>query len=312
MQRFHRSVPDLLRIAIFGPDSAGTRVDDLVTSRTMSGSGMLARVAIVSTIAVAAVLAVAKPAARAQVVSRNLNFPTLTVSIISPADGGAAPGQTIEAGVFSITNSSPALDFVRSVTISFSKPSLFSSATLNPPAAGPTPSTAPPPSVQVNGVPQPGPVTVSFPTSNTTFTFNPPFLIGPGAAPFFALTVKLSPLSRNDTDGVAYAGVTEFTVARGAGVPLWTAFAILGLAMAALPGSTRRRIWLLAGLMILLASGAPGCGGDSSGPGPSSTQTVTALSTASVIDFNGVVSRTLSGPSTITGLPLSLGTITGH
>jgi len=96
------------------PIPLAPRVDDLVTSRTMSGSGMLARVAIVSTIAVAAVLAVAKPAARAQVVSRNLYFPTLTVSIISPADGGAAPGQTIEAGVFSINNSSPALDFVRS------------------------------------------------------------------------------------------------------------------------------------------------------------------------------------------------------
>jgi hypothetical protein len=91
------------------------------------------------------------------------------------------------------------------------------------------------------------------------------------------------------------------------------AFAMLGLAMAALPENTRRRIWLLAGLMILLAGGAPGCGSDSGGRSdsgrPSSTQTVTAVSAAS--SFAGVVSRTV-GLVTVTGLPLKLGTITGQ
>jgi hypothetical protein len=264
---------------------------------------MLARIAIASTIAFVAVLAVARPAARAQ---RDLIFPetpSISVSIISPADGGAAPGQTIETGVFSIVNNSTVVEFVSSVTISFSKASLFSSATLNPPASVEAFDS----SVQrdVGGVTTS--VTVSPPTSSTTFTFNPPFAIGPGGEPFFGLTVKLSPLSRNDTSGIAYAGVTEFTAARDAGVPLWMAFAILGLAMAALPGSTRRRIWLLAGLMILLAAGAPGCGGDSNGPGPSSTQTVTAVSAA-----GPSLALITASPATVTGLPLKLGTITGQ
>jgi hypothetical protein len=231
------------------------------------------------------------------------------VSIISPANGGGAPGQTIEAGVFSIINNLPVSILVGSVTISFSNASLFSSATLNPPA----------PVLQqldISGIVGPGQnvaVTVSGPTSSTTFAFNPPFAIGPGGEPFFGFTVKLSPLSRNDTGSVAYAGLTECPAAGGAGVPLWMAFAMLGLAMAALPENTRRRIWLLAGLMILLAGGAPGCGSDSGGRNdsgrPSSTQTVTAVSAAS--SFAGVVSRTV-GLVTVTGLPLKLGTITGQ
>ncbi len=266
----------------------------------MSGSRMLTRVAIASILAFGVILAVARPAARAQGPLIFPETPSISVSIVSPADGGVAPGQTIEAGVFSIVNNSTVLEFVSSVTISFSKPSLFSSATLNPPAAAPL-------SLNAFGyvVPQPGPVTASPLTSSTTFTFNPPFAIGPGGEPFFGLTVNLSPLSRNDTSGVAYAGVTEFTAARAVGVPLWMAFAILGLAMAALPGSTRRRIWLLAGLMILLAAGAPGCGGDSSGPGPSSTQTVTAVSGYAISP--GVDARVV-----LASLGLKLGTITGQ
>jgi hypothetical protein len=148
---------------------------------------------------------------------------------------------------------------------------------------------------------------MSPPTSSTTFTFNPPFAIGPGGEPFFGLTVKLSPLSRNDTSGIAYAGVMDCAAARDGGVPLWVAFAILGLAMAALPEGTRRRVWLLAGLMMLLAAGAPGCGGDSSGPGPSSTQTVTAVS-ATGPSFALIA----ASPATVAGLPLKLGTITGQ
>jgi hypothetical protein len=287
-------------------------VDGPVTSRTMSGSGILARVTVASTIAVAAVLAVARPAARAQgslTIQACDSTPSLTVSIISPADGGAAPGQTIEAGVFSITNTSCVVVSVDTVTVSFSKPSLFSSATLSPPAAGPTPSNVPPPGAHfVRGIPLPGPVTLSPPPSSTTFTFSSPFPIEPGAAPFFGLTVKLSPLSRNDTSGVAYAGVMDPTAA-STGMPLWVAFAMLGLAMAALPEGTRRRLWLLAALIILFATGAPGCGSDSGGPGLSSTQTVTAVS--AVPSIAGVVVRTI-GTATVTGLPLKLGTITGH
>ena len=231
------------------------------------------------------------------------------MSIISPADGGAAPGQTIQAGIFSMTNTSSVEVFVGAVTVSFSIPSLFSSATLSPPATVVA--------RDISGQHDLGGVTTAVtanpPSSSTTFTFNPPFAIGPGGEPFFGLTVKLSPTSRNDTNAFAYAGVTEFSAVRGAGLSLWMAFAILGRAVAALPGSMRRRVWLLEGLMILLAAGAPGCGSDSNGPGPSSTQTVTAVSTGFPVFFDGVVTRPIgASPATVTGLPLKLGTITGQ
>jgi hypothetical protein len=119
------------------------------------------------------------------------------------------------------------------------------------------------------------------------------------------LTVKLSPVSRNETNGVAYAGVTQGTAAQGVGAPLRIAFAILGLATVTLSEGTRRRAWLIAGLLVLFAVGAPGCGGDS-GSGPSSMQTVVTVSAS------GFVVAGNASPATITGLPLKLGTITGQ
>jgi hypothetical protein len=259
------------------------------------------RVRILSTIGFAAVLAVAIPAVR-RAQANSLIFPetnpALTVSIVSRANGDGAPGQTLEAGVLSIINGSSALAYVNSVTISFSNPSLFSSATLNPPA----------PVVESIQVDQNGarvPATASPPTSSTTFTFNPPFAIGPGGEPFFGLTVKLSPVSRNETNGVAYAGVTQGTAAQGVGAPLWIAFAMLGLATVTLSEGTRRRAWLIGGLLVLFAVGAPECGGDS-GSGPSSMQTVVTVSAS------GFVVAGNASPATITGLPLKLGTITGQ
>lgn len=221
--------------------------------------------------------------------------PSLTIAIIARANGGGAPGQTLQAGVFSVINNLNFGQSVSSVTIAFSNPSMFSSATLTPP---PSFSSYP-------GGTTASPSITSPPASSTTFTFNPAIEIGPGSQPAFALTVKLSPLSRNEAGKIAYAGMTARDGLRGAGAALSIVFAMLGVAMAALPGGTRRRAWLLAGLMILLAAGAPGCGGDSPS-GPSSTQTVTAVAVASArFDVN----FSASPPA---GLPLKLGTITGQ
>jgi hypothetical protein len=261
-----------------------------------------ARGFLAATLIVAAALSAARQV-RAQ--SGRTRFePPLTVSIVSRANGGGAPGQTLQAGVFAVTNNLNITQTVNSITvnsitIAFSNPSMFSSATLTPPAAR----------FDVNNnTGSPAPPTVSNPGSSTTFTFKSPIGIGPGGEAVFALTVKLSPLSRNETNGVAYAGVMEDAAARGAGAPLWMAFAMLGLAMAALPGGTRRHVWLLAALLILLAADAPGCGGDSSS-GPSSTQTVTAVAAevASRPAVNAVIL-----PAGIAGLLLKLGTITGQ
>jgi hypothetical protein len=262
-----------------------------------------ARRSLAVALVVAAALAAARPV-RAQSVSRTVSGPVLTVSIISPANGGGTPGQTLQAGVFAVTNKLDITQTVNSVTIAFSNPSMFSSATLAPPAPGPGPSHVP---SFVFPLPQPGPVTVSPPSSSTTFTFNSPFFMGPGGEPFFALTVKLSPLSRNETSGVAYAEVIEGSSARGASAPLWLAFAIIGLATAALSEGTRRRAWLIAGLPLLFVIGAPGCGGDSNSP--SSTQTVTAVAAQANVTGNALI---VPMPAVVTGLPLKIGTIFGQ
>jgi hypothetical protein len=125
----------------------------------------------------------------------------------------------------------------------------------------------------------------------------------------FALEVKLSPLSRNDSGNVVYAAMTPEPLVRKAGAPLWIAFAILGLATATLSEGKRWRAWLIAGFLVLFAIGAPGCGSDSGSSGPSSTQTVTAaVSTPDIrVDLTGAL-----GQLTVAGLPLKLGTITGQ
>jgi hypothetical protein len=48
-----------------------------------------------------------------------------------------------------------------------------------------------------------------------------------------------------------------------AGTPVWITFAILGLTTVALSKGAQYRTWLIAGLLVLLATGAPGCGSNS-------------------------------------------------
>ena len=171
-------------------------------------------------------------------VSRTLvNGPGLTVSIISPANGGGAPGQTLQAGVFAITNNVGAPLTINSVTIAFSHPSMFSSATLKPLITIAVDYNRPPPS----------PPAASPPVASTTFSFGFPVIIGPGSEPAFALEITLSPLSRYEPGGVAFASMMPGPLVRKASAPLWIASAILGLATAALSGGTRRRAWLIAG-----------------------------------------------------------------
>ena len=228
--------------------------------------------------------------------------PALTVSIISPANGGGAPGQTLQAGVFALTNNLDVPLTINSVTIAFSRPSLFSSATLKPLSPNGASSQH-----DVNVSP-PGFPTASPPVASTTFNFDFPVIIGPGSQPAFALEVKLSPLSRNEPGNAAYAAVTPGPLVRSASAPLWIAFAILGLTTAALSEGTQRRAWLIAGLLVMFAIGAPGCGGDSNS-GPSSTQTVTVVA-ATLESSIPVNARSL--PPEVAGLPLKIGTIFGQ
>jgi hypothetical protein len=230
---------------------------------------------------------------------------TLTVSPIAPEGGSGAPGQTLPDGVFAVINNLPFTATISSITITFSDPSLFSSATLTGPN-GASALSNPLNSFQVSDSNRPPPASSKHPPASTTFGFSPPVVIGPGGRPFFALTVKVAPSQSRDEHGsVAYASMTPGAPARGAGVPLWMAFAMLGVAMATLPAGTRRQAWLLAAVMILLAAGTSSCGGDSSNP--SSTQTVTAV-TAEIETSAFVTAVGSHAPPA--GLPLKLGTVT--
>ena len=218
--------------------------------------------------------------------------PTLGAEVISPASGSAQPTQTIQLGVFGLINNSATQPVaVNNVTLEFSNPGLFSSTTLT--AVGASPSTAAPPAA-IN-----------------VYNFVIPPAIQPGQELAFSLAVTLAnTTSRIETGGVAYA-----RVGFGPGVPsegnaLWIAIGAIGLAMLALPGGRRRRIWLAAVLIFLLASGAPGCGSSGGGGGDSPTgssaQSVTAVS-AFALTSGGI-----DGPAvkTVTGLPVNLGSIT--
>jgi hypothetical protein len=223
------------------------------------------------------------------------------VAIISPANGGGAAGQTLEAGVFAIVNDTSVTLSVPSVTVAFSDPSIFYSASLNGP--GVKGGSGAPWSHNVRLLTSP------HVNASSTFYFSPAIQIAPGGEPAFALTVTMaSSISRNETDGVAYAGMFSPT-ASGASAPLSLALAIVGLAMAALPGGTRRRATTIAALAILLTLGAPGCGSDNSSP--SSTQSVTAVSVSaspSAIPGNNPISVS----ATVSGLPLRLGVVSWH
>lgn len=129
-------------------------------------------------------------------------------------------------------------------------------------------------------------------------------IIGPGSEPTFALEVTLSPMSRNEPGNAAYATITSDLVAAQ---PLWIAFAIVGLATATLSAGTRRRAWLVAGLVILFAIGAPGCGSDSGSPSSTQTVTVVAATLESSISVNATPL-----PAEVAGLPLKIGTIFGQ
>ncbi len=222
---------------------------------------------------------------------RTLPLPTLGAAIISPASGSAQPTQTIQLGVFGLTNNSATDPMaVNSVTLEFSNPGLFSSTTLS--AVGASPSTAAPPAA-IN-----------------VYNFVVPPAIQPGQELAFSLTVTLADTSsRNETGGIAYADVGFGTDLPGEEGPLWIAFGAIGLMMLALPGGRRRRAWLAAALIFLLASGAPGCGSPGGGGGDpptgSSAQSVTAVS-AFALTSGGIN----GAPVTTTELPLDLGSIT--
>lgn len=238
----------------------------------------------------AAVPAGLRPAAMANAAATPAPV-TLGAAVVSQGHGNAAPTQTVQLAVFSLTNNSATTAAaVNAVTLTFSNPGLFSSTTVS--AAGASPSVAAPPA------------------ATNVYNFEIPAVVEPGQTLAFSLTVTLADTnSRNTLGGVAYAGMTAWPAPTGEAQTLWIALGALGLAMLAMRETGRRRTWLLAALMLLLVAGEAGCGtgaGGSDQPTGSSAEAVIAVSAMSVP--NGVVTK--PSPVPVFGLPLNLGSIT--
>jgi hypothetical protein len=214
------------------------------------------------------------------------------VQVTSDGTARGSPGSTVNAGDFTASSPSSNTWTISSVSVSFSDPQLFSSATLTAENGGSSET-----------------VTVTPPASSTVFAFSPPLSVAAGTSPRFNLTATIaSPSAMIGSRQAVYAsvlGVGEANSRRGpAGLGLLLGcFSILGGALSKVNKACRRRPAMVGAFaMFLFAAAAAGCG-DRSSMGamdtPSSTQAVSAISAR---DGDGAVS--------FTGLPATLGTIT--
>jgi hypothetical protein len=171
----------------------------------------------------------------------------------------AAPGSTVAAGTFTVTNELTVSEVVTSATLCASHPGLFSSMT-------------------VSGGGQS--VTVTSPTANTTFTFTTPVTVPAGGAVSFSLSAAVAANPVLLGREIKYAGLTVTAITPGSAstLPLSGALLMLGMTLLGLPYRTRRRALILAALALGFAAASAGCGGSSNGPHfESSAQEVTAV-----------------------------------
>src|SRR5580704_13490805 len=188
-------------------------------------------------------------------------------TLIQKGSGGGKPGTTVNLGSFGYAASDASEQIVSSLSVSVSRPAVFSSLTLT---------------ASVNGT-QIGTSTVDSPaiTSTTVFTFAPPLTLPAGSGE--SLTFALSGvISRHQTgrldlpNQVRLAGVmsvgNKHAGGFGATGSLMFALSLLGLAMFPLNTGMRRRTSILAAVMLILATGLVGCSGSSGGGTPSTAQ----------------------------------------
>ncbi len=191
-----------------------------------------------------------------------------------------APGSTVAAGTFTITNALAVTETVASLTVSVTRPGLFSSMTLS--GGGQS-------------------VTVTPPTANTTFTFKTPVMIPAGGSVRFSLSAVIAANPVMLGKEIKYAGLTVTAAVPGGGStwPLSGALLMLGIALLGLPDRTRRRALILAVLALGFAAASSGCGGGNNGPRfETSAQDPTAVN----VTAGGM-------PETVAGVPASLGTV---
>jgi hypothetical protein len=205
--------------------------------------------------------------------------PAAIVSSTSVNDVGA-PGSTVAAGTFTITNELAVTETVASLTVSVTRPGLFSSMILR--GAGQS-------------------VTVTPPTANTTFTFTTPVMIPAGGSVRFSLSAVIATNPVMLGKEIKFAGLTVTATVPGSAStwPLSGALLMLGITLLGLPDRTRRRALILVVLALGLAAASTGCGGSNNGPRfETSAQEVTAVN----VTAGGV-------PEAVEGVPASLGTV---
>jgi hypothetical protein len=219
-------------------------------------------------------------------------------TLIKKGSGGGKPGTTVDLGSFSYAASDASEQIVSSVSVSVSKPAVFSSLTL----------TASLKRVQIGT----STVDSSAITSTTVFAFAPPLTLpaGQGESLTFALSGVISghQAGRLDlTDQIRLAGVISVGNKHGGGFGgtgnLVFALSLLGIAMFPLSTGTRRRTSILAAVMLMLATALVGCSGSSGGGTPSAAQS----SRQKVVTLSVTENGNQVG---VSGLPIDLGKIT--
>jgi hypothetical protein len=146
---------------------------------------------------------------------------------------------------------------------------------------------------------------------HTSFTFSPALSLPAGQSATFSLStvIAITP-GMIDRPGVrfAYASIIPSagngTNGRSGGLGhLLLGLGLLGICLAGTSERRRLKIAIFAAMLTVVAIGAAGCGGSSSGPNGnglfSSTQTVESASV-----------KVGSVPQTVGGVPVTLGTIT--
>lgn len=219
----------------------------------------------------------------------------LTVAVTVSGAQTTSPGSTVDAGEFSVTNSTGVDETITSVTISISNPSLFSSMTLT--ATG------------SDSVSQ----TVSVPLqTSSTLTFAEAVAVSldqPAATFSLSATIAGSaatPTPTSNNGGIAFASVVWPHHNAPSGTILWM-LGLLAVGMLWLDGRLKRRHLVALAIALVLAatevgcgdcsSSVFGCGGSNTGIG-SSDQQVTSIGTPTSVS--------------LTGVPADLGTITSQ
>ena len=204
-----------------------------------------------------------------------MSAPVATVTS-APVNNSGHPGQTVSGGTFTITNPGTGTANVASVTLSVSRPSIFSSMTLS--GGGQSASVSPP-------------------VASSTFTFTTPVSIAAGASVTFDLSGVIAGHTAMAESRVRYAGITPIPFSRLR--PLETSLLLIGFALLAIPAGGRRRAVIGATLLVALAVSQVGCGGSSSGGGSPAP----AASSSQQVTMVGIPAA---------GLPANLGTIKSH